>query len=137
MFQIDIMSRTPVYEQLINQTEKFILLGVLKAGDKLPSVRQLSGELSINPNTIQKAFTELDRRGIIFSVNGRGNFVSDMALKALEISRRSAFSDIKEQIMDFALAGIGREELHGYIDAIYDEMNIDPERSSYDCSEGC
>ena len=106
MFQIDIMSRIPVYEQLIRQTEKFILLGVLKEGDKLPSVRQLSAELSINPNTIQKAFTELDRRGIIFSVNGRGNFVADKALKAL----------------DFALAGISRTELHEYIDEIYDEM---------------
>ena len=125
MFQIDIMSRTPVYEQLINQTEKFILLGVLKSGDKLPSVRALSAELSVNPNTIQKAFTELDRRGIIFSVNGRGNFVSDKALKALQVSRRSAFNDIKEQIKDFALAGIGREELHGYIDTIYDEMKQD------------
>lgn len=122
MFQIDIMSRIPVYEQLICQTEKFILLGVLREGDKLPSVRQLSAELSINPNTIQKAFTELDRRGIIFSVNGRGNFVSDKALKALEVSRRSAFSEIKEQIKDFALAGISREELHEYIDEIYNEM---------------
>ena len=96
MFQIDIMSRIPVYEQLIRQTEKFILLGVLKEGDKLPSVRQLSAELSINPNTIQKAFTE--------------------------VSRRSAFSDIKDQIKDFALAGISRTELHEYIDEIYDEM---------------
>ncbi len=126
MFQIDIMSRVPVYEQLIRQAEKFILLGVLNAGDKLPSVRQLSAELSINPNTIQKAFTELDRRGIIFSVNGRGNFVSDKALKALEVSRRTAFSDIKEQIKDFALAGISREELHEYIDEIYDEMGEQP-----------
>ena len=126
MFQIDIMSRVPVYEQLIRQTEKFILLGVLNAGDKLPSVRQLSAELSINPNTIQKAFTELDRRGIIFSVNGRGNFVSDKALKALEVSRRTAFCDIKEQIKDFALAGISREELHEYIDEIYDEMGEQP-----------
>lgn len=122
MFQIDIMSRIPVYEQIIRQTEKFILIGVLNAGDKLPSVRQLSAELSINPNTIQKAFTELDRRGVIFSVNGRGNFVSDKALKALEVSRRSAFGDIKEQIKDFALAGISREELQEYIDEIYDGM---------------
>ena len=119
MFQIDIMSRIPVYEQLIRQTEKFILLGVLREGAKLPSVRQLSAELSINPNTIQKAFTELDRRGIIFSVNGRGNFVSDKALKALEVSRRSAFSEIKEQIKDFALAGISREELHEYRDEAF------------------
>ena len=122
MFQIDIMSRIPVYEQIIRQTEKFILIGVLNAGDKLPSVRQLSAELSIYPNTFQKACTELDRRGVIFSVNGRGNFVSDKALKALEVSRRSAFGDIKEQIKDFALAGISREELHEYIDEIYDRM---------------
>ena len=122
MFQIDIMSRTPVYEQLVNQTEKFILLGILKPGDKMPSVRQLSAELSVNPNTIQKAFSELDRRGIIFAVNGRGNYVSEKATTALEMSRRTALDEIKEQIKDFALAGIKREELHEYIDEIYDEL---------------
>lgn len=128
MFQVDIMSRTPVYEQLVNQTEKFILLGVLKAGDKLPSVRQLSAELSINPNTIQKAFMELDRRGLIFSVNGRGNFVSDKAFKALEIQRRKDFDAIREQVKDFALAGISRAELHDFVDEVYDEVMPSIER---------
>lgn len=122
MYQIDIMSRTPVYEQLVAQTEKFILLGILKSGDKLPSVRQLSAELSVNPNTIQKAFTELDRRGIIFSVNGRGNFVSDKAVKALELSRRNDLEGIKEQIKDFFLAGITPEEIKDYIDEIFKEV---------------
>ncbi len=129
MFQIDIMSRVPVYEQLINQTEKFILLGILKPGDKMPSVRQLSAQLSINPNTIQKAFAELDRRGIIFSVNGRGNFVTEMAVKALEVSRRHSLDEIREQIKDFALAGIKREELHEYIDEIYDEVGKEEENN--------
>lgn len=129
MFQIDIMSRVPVYEQLINQTEKFILLGILKPGDKMPSVRQLSAQLSINPNTIQKAFAELDRRGIIFSVNGRGNFVTEMAVKALEVSRRHNLDEIREQIKDFALAGIKREELHEYIDEIYDEVGKEEENN--------
>ena len=123
MFQIDIMSRTPVYEQIVNQTEKFIMLGILKAGDKMPSVRQLAGELSINPNTIQRACTELDRRGIIFAVNGRGNYVSEQAKKALENSRRIAFAEVKEQIRDFALAGIDREEFHGLIDEVFDNLN--------------
>lgn len=121
MFQIDLMSREPVYEQLVNQTEKFILLGILRPGDKMPSVRQLSAELSVNPNTIQKAFTELDRRGIIFSVNGRGNFISEMAVKALQVSRRKELDGIKPQIIDFAIAGITREEMHEYIDSVYDE----------------
>lgn len=123
MFQIDLMSREPVYEQLVNQTEKFILLGILKPGDKMPSVRQLSAELSVNPNTIQKAFTELDRRGVIFSVNGRGNYISDMAVRALQVSRRRELDGIKDQIINFAIAGITREEMHEYIDTVYDEHN--------------
>ena len=59
MYQIDVMSRTPVYEQIIRQTEDFILKGIVNAGDKMPSVRSLSVELSVNPNTIQKAISEL------------------------------------------------------------------------------
>ena len=68
MFMIDPMSRQPVYEQIIRQMERFILSGMLAPGDQLPSVRSLSLELSINPNTIQKAYSELDVRGIIYSV---------------------------------------------------------------------
>ena len=77
MFVIDLMSRVPVYEQIINQVEEKILIGVLKAGDKMPSVRSLSIELSINPNTIQRAYAELERQGYIYSVKGRGSFVSE------------------------------------------------------------
>ena len=62
MFVVDVMSRVPVYEQIIKQVEEQVLTGILKEGDKLPSVRSLSVKLSINPNTIQKAYTELDRR---------------------------------------------------------------------------
>ena len=68
MFQIDPMSHVPVYEQLIKQAETFVLTGILAEGDRLPSVRVLAGKLSVNPNTIQKAFAELDRRGITRSV---------------------------------------------------------------------
>jgi GntR family transcriptional regulator len=55
MFVVDVMSRVPVYEQIIKQVEEQVLTGILKEGDKLPSVRSLSVKLSINPNTIQKA----------------------------------------------------------------------------------
>ena len=72
MFQIDALSRVPVYEQLVDQMEKLVLSGLLKAGDPMPSVRSLSLDLLINPNTIQKAYSELDRRGILMSVPGKG-----------------------------------------------------------------
>ena len=128
MYQIDLMSRVPVYEQIVNQTERFILLGVLQPGDKMPSVRQLSAELSINPNTIQKAFTELDRRGIIFSVGGRGTFVTEMAAKALAVSRRDRLEGIRSQIEEFAMAGIGLEELKQYIGEIYESAGKGEDR---------
>ena len=79
MFQIDSFSRVPVYEQIINQLEHFILTGILVADTQIPSVRNLSVSLSINPNTIQKAYAELDRNGIIYSVPGRGCFITKEA----------------------------------------------------------
>ena len=61
MFQLDVMSRIPVYEQIVSQFEEFVLRGIFASGERLPSVRGLSMELSINPNTIQKAGTYLLR----------------------------------------------------------------------------
>ena len=72
MFVIDVMSRVPVYEQIINQVEEQIMTGILKEGDKMPSVRSLSVKLSTNPTTIQKAYSELDRRQMIVTVPGKG-----------------------------------------------------------------
>ena len=73
---IDLKDRRPIYEQLIDQIMDLVLHGVMQPGEQLPSVRSLAGELAINPNTIQKADAELERRGITYSVPGRGSFVS-------------------------------------------------------------
>lgn len=81
MFQIDKFGRTPIYEQIIEQVERLIASGIWKADDQLPSVRSLSQELAINPNTMQKAFAELERRGVSYSVPGNGRFVSKDAAK--------------------------------------------------------
>lgn len=121
MFQIDVMSRTPVYEQLIDQVEKFILTGILAEGAKIPSVRSLSMELSVNPNTIQKAFSELDRRGLINSVPGKGCFVSDKAMKALQVSRRGNLEGLSDQIRELALAGVSKEEVISCVNKVFDE----------------
>lgn len=77
MFQIDVLSRTPVYEQIVNQLERLVLGNILPPGCQLPSVRTLSVELAINPNTIQKAYAELERRGLSVSVPGKGSFVKE------------------------------------------------------------
>ena len=77
MFSIDFQTRMPIYEQIVNQVEKYIVLGLLKANEQLPSVRQVAFDLGINPNTIQRAYAELERKGVIVSVVGKGTFVKD------------------------------------------------------------
>ncbi len=119
MYQIDAMSRVPVYEQIVEQTEKFILTGILKPGDKIPSVRNLSIELSVNPNTIQKSIVELDRRGLIFSVPGKGCYVSEEARTALSAVKRKEMAEIKDKINELALAGVTKDELLELIEEVY------------------
>ena len=119
MYHVDAMSRVPVYEQIVEQTEKFILAGILKPGDKIPSVRNLSIELSVNPNTIQKSIVELDRRGLIFSVPGKGCYVAEEAKTALTAVKRKKMAEIKDEIKELALAGVTKEELLELIEEVF------------------
>ena len=124
MYRIDVMSRVPVYEQIVEQTEKFILTGILNEGDKIPSVRSLSVSLSVNPNTIQKAISELDRRGLITSVPGRGCFVSDKAKKALSVVKRNNLEVIREKTEELVMAGIEKEEVIEVIEEVYEQKDL-------------
>ena len=121
MFQVDAMSRTPVYEQIVDQTERFILAGILSPNDKLPSVRNLSVELAINPNTIQKSYTELDRRGVIYSVPGKGCFVAADALEKIGGNRRMKLEELKKLLIELKLAGITYKELEECLKAAYSD----------------
>lgn len=75
MFELDLRSRAPMYEQLVEKIKEMIINNVLKPDQQLPAVRVLASELTINPNTIQKAYRELEHRGYIYSVPGKGSFV--------------------------------------------------------------
>lgn len=76
MIFIDYKDTRPIYEQIVERYKTLILKGVMQPDEQLPSVRNLAMELSINPNTIQKAYAELERQGFIYVIKGRGNFVS-------------------------------------------------------------
>ena len=76
MIVIDYQNRKPIYEQIVERFQMLIVRGVLEPDSQMPSVRSLATELSINPNTIQKAYTILEQQGYIYPVKGRGNFVS-------------------------------------------------------------
>lgn len=124
MFVIDLMSRVPVYEQIINQVEEKILIGVLKAGDKMPSVRSLSIELSINPNTIQKAYTELDRKQLIITVPGKGAFVSDKASEVILTASRDKLTELMNMVKQMRFAGICKEEIIDIVNKVYSGIEI-------------
>ena len=108
MYSIDLQSRTPIYEQLYKKVLELILKNELKAGDKLPSVRELAKSLGVNPNTVSKAFQLLERDKFIYSLAGRGSFVSDVNADSV---KENAFADFDRAVTEAVGAGISRKEL--------------------------
>ena len=100
MIVLDLKDSRPLYEQIVERFQHLILCGALPEDEKLPSVRNLAMELSINPNTIQKAYGELERNGFIYSVKGRGNFVA--ANNGLKEAKKE---EIKTQILALVKEG--------------------------------
>ncbi len=110
MIIIDYSDKRPIYEQIVERFQMLIVSGIMEADEKLPSVRTLAVELSINPNTIQRAYTELEREGFIYTVKGRGNFVKkDEAL--LEKQREKLLTELEQQIHICLRQGIRKDEL--------------------------
>lgn len=123
MFTIDNMSRIPVYEQIVEQTERMLLSGEMKPGDPMPSVRGLAAELGVNPNTIQKAYTELEHRGMTTSVPGRGSFLREDATEQLvAYLNETALPEFKNMLKGMLLAGASKEESLVFIEKILDEL---------------
>ena len=87
MIKLDLQSRLPIYEQLKEQIVKLSMLGVLPPHEKLPSVRILAREIGINPNTVQKAYQDLERDGIIYTVSGKGSKAQIRAKALLEVGQ--------------------------------------------------
>ncbi len=124
MLVIDKYGSKPIYEQICDGIEKNILLGILKEGDAIPSVRELSVSLGINPNTIQKAYLELDRRGTVVSSPGRGSYVREGAVISIKARERQKIDIVRETARELCRAGVSREELISVIEDIYMEEKI-------------
>lgn len=110
MIKLDLQSRVPLYEQLQEQIIRLSLMGVLEANEQLPSVRSLAREVGVNPNTVAKAYQELERQGIIYTVSGRGSFVSPNVL-SLQTPRQAALDEVFEALDKALSRGIPPEEL--------------------------
>lgn len=121
MIVIDYKDRRPMYEQVIEKFQQMILCGAMEPETPMPSVRGLAMELSVNPNTIQRAYQELERDGYIYTVKGKGSFVSEARLKAAD-SKRLEIKQSLAQTIDKAIGvGISSDEIENMVKECLDE----------------
>ena len=120
MLTIDLQSRQPIYEQLIYRMSELVALGALAPGEQLPSVRALARDLGINPNTVQKAYQELERRGVICSVAGTGRFIAGGA-SAGETLRRRRRGELRGAGERGRRAGVSRAQALETVEYVYKE----------------
>lgn len=120
MFTLNFQSREPIYEQLFKNVVRMVALGVLKPEDKLPPVRTLAAEQGINPNTVSKAYQLLEHDGVIYSVVGRGSFISadtTAVIQKKELAREELSVSVKKALE----AGLSKEEIVDITRSIFDE----------------
>lgn len=123
MFELDLKSRVPIYEQLVEKIKELIIKEVLKENDQLPSVRALSNDLTINPNTIQKAYRELENQGYIYSIPGKGNFVA--SIKSKNVNREKIekiLEGINKLVLEGIYLGMKKEEFLNVLDEAFKVM---------------
>ena len=111
-FRLDLHSGVPVYRQIIDQVLGGMAAGTLEAGDQLPTVRQVAVDLSINPNTVVRAYRELEIRGVLETQQGTGTFISHKKVRQDEVERRRQLGQLVTELVSRAGAsGFTVEEL--------------------------
>lgn len=120
MFILDLKSRVPIYEQLKNKTLELIMAGVLEQDSQLPSVRSLARDLGVNPNTIQKAYQDMEKEGIIYSVAGKGSFVSDIqSLRKKE--QNAAMENLAQLCIQLKACNATKQQILDCVEKIFSE----------------
>ncbi len=123
MILIDYRDKRPIYEQVVEKLERLIISGGLEPLTKMPSVRSLAMELSVNPNTVQRAYAQLEQDGYLYTVSGRGSFVT-AENEWRENKQGKLLREWQELTLQAKEAGITKEQLFGKLDQIY-EVNAD------------
>lgn len=125
MLQLNYKSGIPIYDQIVNGIIRQKALGLLSSGDQLPSVRALAIELCVNPNTIQKAYQMLESSGIIYTVKGKGCFVSDDEAANFAVTK-AAVSDFRKAVRKAEELGLKKQELINIIESEYSDKEEKP-----------
>ncbi|ODA41651.1 GntR family transcriptional regulator [Desulfosporosinus sp. BG] len=119
MFQLDYMDHSPLYEQIKDKMKALIISGVLKPNERVPSVREMAQSLTINPNTIHKAYKELELEGYIYSIRAKGSFVTPINSKLNQARKDELILEIDKLVSELAYMNIPKEQLICRIEEIY------------------
>lgn len=120
MILLDYRDKRPIYEQVVEKLERLIVGGALEPDAKMPSVRSMGVELAVNPNTIQRAYNQLEQEGYLYTVSGRGSFVAPES--EWREGKKKKMLDEWRQVTERAKeAGLGAEELKAELDRIFGE----------------
>ena len=131
MFNIDYTSREPIYEQLYNNVLRLISIGLLESKQQLPPVRQLALQLNVNPNTVSKAYKALEQDGIIYSVVGKGSFISDK-VSAINGKKAEAIKNVTNSIASAMKLGVLKKEIEDVVNEVYSkEWKKDDKNQQY------
>lgn len=120
MLTLNYRDSRPIYEQIKDGLRRMIVTGAMAQDEKLPSVRALATQLSINPNTIQRAYNELEAEGYIYSVAGKGSFVSDTA-DADAVRRETLRADVKKLLNEQRYLGVTEADAAALIEEVYEQ----------------
>ena len=118
MYQLDLQSRTPIYQQLKEKILRLIMAGAIGPGDPLPSVRVMARELGINPNTVAKAYQDLEKSGLIYSVAGKGSFISGEETLDRQMTA-SVLDRFREAVREARSAGVDRQTALALVEDVY------------------
>ncbi len=111
MITVDLRSRKPIYEQIVDNVKTLVLTGVMKPDEQLPAVRKLAVDLTINPNTIQKAYAILEAQQIVYSIPGRGIFISGEISDLVSLKRLEIMNTLKAGLEEAAAVGISYDDI--------------------------
>lgn len=124
MINIDNKSSIPIYQQIVDEIKEQVIKGILQGGDKLPSVREMASIITANPNTISRAYSELERQNVIETIRGRGTYVTVDYKPVMEKERlENLKGNIKKIIVEAKYMGISKEKILKIVENTYEDID--------------
>ena len=111
IINLDYQSRTPIYEQIVLEVERYVALGILKPEEQIPPIREMATELGINPNTVKKAYSILENKGVIVTISTKGTYIAYDTKKIVEEKINSKINELKNLIEELKKLGVTEEEI--------------------------